>query len=194
MPTQLKQIRQKLEQLPHQNYWNISPQVGEYLRNLVIKLNVKRLLEIGTSNGYSATWFAEGLQATGGKMWTVESHAERYAEATANIAAAGLSNIVTQIKGHAPEILVEYPEIAQIDFAFFDATKGEYSQYLQAVLPLFSPKGIIFADNVKSHWDSLSDFVDATQQLKGYTPKLNLELGTGLLTLIPTQQLSNIDA
>ena len=45
--------------------WNIAPSEGEYLSNLVQKLKAQRVLEIGTSNGYSTIWLALGLRETG---------------------------------------------------------------------------------------------------------------------------------
>ena len=45
--------------------WNVAPLEGEYLSNLVQKLKAQRVLEIGTSNGYSAIWLALGLRETG---------------------------------------------------------------------------------------------------------------------------------
>jgi predicted O-methyltransferase YrrM len=45
--------------------WNVAPNEGAFLRDEIVKLNLKRALEIGTSNGYSGTWIALGLRKTG---------------------------------------------------------------------------------------------------------------------------------
>src|SRR4051812_50170371 len=56
---------------------NVDPAEGEYLSNLVIKVNAKRALEIGTSNGYSGIWLALGLKQTGGEMTNPPNHESR---------------------------------------------------------------------------------------------------------------------
>ncbi|MFF4487915.1 O-methyltransferase [Streptomyces sp. NPDC001544] len=50
-----------------------------------------RVLEIGTSNGYSAIWFADALRDTGGRLTTVEIDGERAATARRNLVRAGLA-------------------------------------------------------------------------------------------------------
>ena len=97
------------------NYWIVGPETGRMLWWLVRVVCPERALEIGTSVGYSAIWMGAALD--GGKLWTVESHAERHEKARGNIAEAGLGDKVVQVKGHAPEVLVEVPEV--LDFCVF---------------------------------------------------------------------------
>ena len=116
-------------------YWNISRFVAVLMWVLFDLKDAQRILEIGTSSGYSAIWLAKAVEARKGRVFTVESHQERFELASQNIQAAGLHSIITQIKGHAPEVLLQHEEIAvgNFDGVFLDATKMEYLDYLAEV-------------------------------------------------------------
>ena len=55
-----------------QRMLNITRDTGEFLSALVRATAARRILEIGTSNGYSTLWLAEAARATGGTVTTVE--------------------------------------------------------------------------------------------------------------------------
>jgi len=156
-------------------YWTIDHKTGEFLRNLIIERDYKKVLEIGTSIGYSGIWLASALRETGGKLYTIESKEQRYDIATKNFAQAGVDDIVQQLKGHAPD--VEIPDM--IDMLFLDATKFEYKYYISTYLFHMKKGGIIVADNALSHAKELSEYRDYIFS----NPQLNSrleEIGTGL--------------
>jgi predicted O-methyltransferase YrrM len=157
-------------------YWTINHETGEFLYNLIIKHGYKKVLEIGTSIGYSGLWFASALRKTGGKLYTVESNDERYEIARKNFNEAEVLDIVQQLKGHAPD--VEVPDM--VDFLFLDATKFEYKYYLSTYLFHMKKGGMIVADNAISHAEDMKvyrEMVDNSDQLETEL----IELGTGLL-------------
>jgi predicted O-methyltransferase YrrM len=78
-------------QAPSKRYNNVEPAEGAYLRDLVRKLKAKRVLEIGTSTGYSGIWMALGLRETGGRLLSIEYNQARHSAAVANFAATGLA-------------------------------------------------------------------------------------------------------
>jgi len=156
--------------------WIISHKTGEFLRNLIIERDIKKVLEIGTSIGYSGLWLASGLRKTGGKLYTVESKKERFDVAAANFAEAGVEDIVQQLFGHAPD--VEIPDM--IDMLFLDATKFEYKYYLSTYVFHMRKGGIIVADNAISHKDALSDYYKLVVDSDQFKTEL-LKIGTGLL-------------
>src|SRR5713226_9824751 len=51
---------------------NITRDTGSFLAVLVTATLARRVLEIGTSNGYSTLWLASAAQAIGGSVTTVE--------------------------------------------------------------------------------------------------------------------------
>jgi predicted O-methyltransferase YrrM len=158
--------------------WNIPPEVGEFLYSMVIEKNAQIVLEIGTSTGYSALWLVAGLLKTGGHLYTVESHHERFTEAKKLFENTGITDTVTQIAGHAPEILTTIP--TPIDLAFLDATKYEHIEYVKAVENNISPDGVIITDNIDSHRDSLIDYLDYMKD-NPYFENTYYPIGTGLL-------------
>jgi len=158
--------------------WNIDEPTGKFLASLVLAKQCKRVLEIGTSIGISALWFALALRETGGTLVTVESHGERYAEATNNFLKAGAEGIITQVKGHAPEVLREIS--GAFDLMFFDATKCEHESYIDNLAPRLNNGGIVITDNIDSHADVLGVYrkkMETDEQFfTGHVP-----VGTGLL-------------
>ncbi len=68
---------------------SVDPVDGEFFHKITLDLKAKRVLEIGTSTGYSGSWFALALQKTGGKLVTLELDPGRHAEAQKNFAAMG---------------------------------------------------------------------------------------------------------
>jgi len=178
-------VLEKLEKIPdrQERFWNVSPETGKFLNILTHSIGAKTVLEIGTSNGYSGILFAEALSHTGGKLYTVESHQERFDLAHDNFKESGVLQFVEQLFGHAPEVF-ETPEFQQrgllFDLVFLDATKMEYSSYLDAVLPLLKQNGILLADNMLSHEQSLENFLTQVQRNQELSSVV-IPLGSGLL-------------
>jgi len=137
--------------------WNISPREGLYLYNLVIHHHLKRGLEIGSANGYSSIWIASGMQATGGHLLTLEIDEGRASLARENFRAAGVEAYVSIEQVDA---LQEIPRLkGPFDFVFIDAWKEDYVRYLDMVVPLVPPGGVIVAHNVKDMESQLQEFI-----------------------------------
>lgn len=146
---------------PGKRYQNIEPSEGAYLRQLVKQLKAKRVLEIGTSTGYSGVWIAWGLRETGGKLITIEINEQRHATAKENFKATGLAGLVDARLGDAREEVkkIEGP----FDLVFIDALKSDYLSYYELVLPKIRRGGAIVAHNVKSHAQAMADFLERIQ-------------------------------
>lgn len=131
---------------------------GRLLRILTEAVNARNVVEIGTSNGYSGLWICLGLQATGGKLITHEIDPERASLARANFRRAGVEHMVTIVLGDAHETVTRLKE--PIDLLFIDADKTGYLDYLNKLLPLVRPGGLILADNMSQPKPS-PDFIKA---------------------------------
>ena len=141
--------------------WNIAPSEGEHLSNLVQKLKAQRVLEIGTSNGYSAIWLALGLREAGGQLVTLEINRCRYSLAQNNFKAAGIDGL---IDSRLADALEEVPKLeGPFDLVFIDADKQDYGKYLEMVLPKVSSGGVIAAHNVTDMASQLQDFLETIQ-------------------------------
>jgi predicted O-methyltransferase YrrM len=118
---------------------------GRFLAALVAMLQARRVLEIGTFTGYSALSMAETL-ADGGRIITCDISEEHVAIARRHIAASPYADRIEIRVGPALETIAALE--GPFDLVFIDADKPNYSAYLEAVLPLLAPNGVIAADNV----------------------------------------------
>jgi caffeoyl-CoA O-methyltransferase len=131
----------------HQTYLSVPPQDGKALRLLAEAIDARKIVEIGTSTGYSGLWFCLALQRTGGHLTTFEIDRERAAMAREHFTQAGVENMVTIVLGNAHEQLAKLQ--GPVDLAFIDADKGGYVDYLNKLLPLVRPGGLILAHNIE---------------------------------------------
>jgi predicted O-methyltransferase YrrM len=119
---------------------------GRILRLLVETLGATKVVEIGTSVGYSGVWIGLGLQATGGKLTTFEIDEGRAARARGNFKRAGMEDLITIVMGDAHETIKQLKD--PIDLLFLDADKEGYLDYFTKLLPLLRPGGLIVAHNI----------------------------------------------
>jgi len=142
----------------NRNYamWNITTEEGRLLWILTAAANAKHVVEIGTSNGYSALWFCLALRTTGGKLTTHEIDPYRISLARKHFKNAGVSHLVTIVEGDAHKTVTRLKE--PIDILFIDADKAGYFDYLKKLLPLVRPGGLILAHNT----------TDLASEMQGY--------------------------
>jgi predicted O-methyltransferase YrrM len=136
---------------------NVPSEDGRILRLLTEAVGAKHVVEIGTSNGYSGIWFCLALRTTGGKLTTHDIDEGRAALARKNFKRAGVDNIVTLVMGDAHETVKNINE--SIDVLFIDADKPGYVDYLQKLLPLVRPGGLILGHNVNG--SRMQDYIEA---------------------------------
>jgi caffeoyl-CoA O-methyltransferase len=136
---------------------NVPMEDGRTLRLLTEAAGAKHVVEIGTSNGYSGIWFCLALRTTGGKLTTHDIDERRASLARENFKRAGVDGIVTLVMGDAHETVQNIKE--PIDVLFLDADKEGYIDYLNKLLPLVRPGGLILAHNV--NMGQMPDFVRA---------------------------------
>ena len=127
-------------------YLNVTTREGRVLRQLVESVGAKRVVEIGTSSGYSTIWLALGVRSTGGKVFTHEIDPEKVKLARANFKKAGVDDLVTIVEGDAHETVKRHKE--PIDVVFLDANKKGYIDYLQKLLPLVRPGGLVLGHDM----------------------------------------------
>lgn len=129
-------------------YRNVSFQDGRLLWLLAETTGAKTVVEIGTSTGESAVWFALALRSTGGHLFTHEIDPERAKIAEANFKKAGVDSLITIILGDAHETVAQHKK--PIDILFLDADKEGYIDYLNKLVPLIRPGGLIIAHNMNT--------------------------------------------
>jgi caffeoyl-CoA O-methyltransferase len=159
---QEKRILNVLEEMLHDQYsamLSVPPEDGKVLRLLAEAIDAKNVVEIGTSNGYASIWFCLALRSTGGKLTTFEIDARRASLARENFKRAGVDKLVTIIEGDAHEKVTMLKE--PIDIVFIDADKSGYLDYLNKLLPLVRPGGLILAHNTTDVGSQMQDYLEA---------------------------------
>jgi predicted O-methyltransferase YrrM len=137
----------------------VSEEDGRFLQVMVVTRGARRVLEIGTADGYSAIWIGLGLRETGGRLTTIEFDPAHAQAAARNIRRAGLSDIVTVVTGDAFRQIPTIP--GTFDFVFLDAWKRDYKRFLDMVLPRLEPRGVFLGHNVVNKQSEMGDFLDA---------------------------------
>ncbi len=135
---------------------NVPMDDGRLLRLLAETMGAKTVVEIGTSNGYSGLWFLTALSKTGGKLITFEIDPEKVRLAAENFKKAGVDHLATIIEGDAHKEVTKLKD--PIDLLFIDADKSGYLDYLNKLLPLVRPGGLIISHNINS---MDQDYLDA---------------------------------
>ncbi len=128
---------------------SVAPNQGKLLALLVQLGSARSILEIGTLGGYSTIWLARAMGA-GGRLVTLEADPRHAEVARANLARAGLSEVVEVRVGAALDTL---PQLAAegmgpFDLVFIDADKANNAEYFQWALRLSRPGSLIVVDNV----------------------------------------------
>ena len=128
---------------------NVAPNQGKLLYLLARAHGARRILEIGTLAGYSTIWLARAL-APGGQVITLEIDPRHAEVARANLARAGLADVVEVQLGSAHTRLPQLIEngAGPFDMVFIDADKPSTPDYLAWVLQLTRPGSLILIDNV----------------------------------------------
>ncbi len=127
---------------------NVPQNDGRLLRILAESIDAKRVVELGTSNGYSGLWFSLALRKTGGHLYTFDIDEERSGLARKHFEQAGVMGLITMVLGDAHETAVKYDFGGPIDLLFIDADKPGYPDYLAKLLPKVRPGGLILAHNM----------------------------------------------
>ena len=137
---------------------NITRDTGEFLAVLVRATGARRVLEIGTSNGYSTLWLASAVGAIGGSVTTVEAAQYKVGLASANFARAGLASAVQLLHGDGGRVLARAADGA-FDLVFLDSERPEYPGWWPDLRRVLRPGGLLVVDNATSHVEQMAPFV-----------------------------------
>ena len=124
----------------------IGAEAGRFINILVKSTSSRRILEIGTSVGYSTLWLAEAARETGGKVVTIDNNPDKHAQAREHLTQAGLDGQAELITGDAVESIGSLT--GAIDFVLLDCERSDYISSFDAVHPKLAPGGLVVADNM----------------------------------------------
>ena len=159
-------------------YRNIEPESAELLNVLIRAQQSKRILEIGTSTGYSTLWLAYAAQATLAKITTLEIDAERSELAHQNAVDFSLDRFVEFLVSDAQDYLRKTTE--KFDFILLDAERDAYCDYWNYLPQILKEKGgLLVVDNVVSHESEVNDFLNLVRDNPKFSTTI-LPIGAGL--------------
>jgi caffeoyl-CoA O-methyltransferase len=140
---------------------NVRPGDGRFLQVITGAARARRVLELGTSSGYSGIWIGRALRETGGQLLTIEIDEERAREARANFEKAGMADLIEVRVGDARKLVPTLP--GPFDLVFLDSEKADYLGLFRMAFPLLEPGGLFLAHNVVLMRDSMKDFLEEIQ-------------------------------
>jgi predicted O-methyltransferase YrrM len=161
---------------------NVEPETAELLGVLVRAMSATRVLEVGTSNGYSTIWLGDAAEAVGGTVLSLEIEAERTAQANENLAEAGVAEFVELRVQDAAEALRSFADGA-FDLIFLDAERKFYVDYWPELMRALRPNGLLVVDNTLSHAKELVEFSELVYSDPQVTSTL-VTVGAGVLLIV----------
>jgi predicted O-methyltransferase YrrM len=156
---------------------NITRDTGEFLSVLVQATSARRVLEIGSSNGYSTLWLASAARATGGAVTTVELSDYKVGLARHNFSRSGLASSITLVQDDAGRVL-ERAVDAAFDLVFLDSERPEYPGWWPHLKRVLRPGGLLVVDNATSHQEQMAPFVALVKADADFTTSL-VPIGKG---------------
>jgi len=125
---------------------SVGREAGMLLYLLATGGQCRRILELGTSYGYSTVWLGAAARTTGGKVMSLELQDYKIEHARQALTRAGLSTRVEFHAGDCLETLKTLP--GPFDFVLLDVWKDLYLPCFELVHPKLAPGAVICADNM----------------------------------------------
>lgn len=139
----------------------IRKEMQSFLKLLLAMQKPKRILEVGTAVGFSATLMAE-YNPYPCEIVTIENYEKRIPIARENFVRAGKEKQITLIEGDATEVLKTLDE--PFDMIFMDAAKGQYINFMPDILRLLKKDGVLVSDNVLQDGDIIESHFVVTRR------------------------------
>jgi caffeoyl-CoA O-methyltransferase len=151
-PEVLQRLREETALHP-QAEMQISPEQGQFMGLLARLIGARKCLEVGVFTGYSALAVALALPFDG-RLVACDVSEEFTSIGRRYWREAGVERIIRLELGPALgtlDALIADGEGETFDFAFIDADKPSYGDYVERTLALLRPGGLLAIDNVL--WD-----------------------------------------
>ena len=162
---------------PGSRMLNITRDTGEFLRVLICATRARRVLEIGTSNGYSTLWLAEAVMRIGGMVTTLEADGMKAAMAASNLDRSGIAHFISLQHVDATAYLAG-AQPASFDAVFIDSDRARYADWWPSIDDALSPGGLIVVDNATSHPLEVEPLVALVRNDQRYLTSL-VQVGKG---------------
>jgi len=168
---------------------NVEPDTARLLAVLVRALGARRLLELGTSNGYSTLWLADAARSVGGTVLSIDVDAARSAEAREHLAHAQLAEYAELRSEDAAATLAGSAD-ACWEMIFLDAERTAYAGYWPDLMRVLVPGGLLAVDNVLSHAEEVREFRGLVSGHCGVSDAV-VPTGAGVLLVVSGREDGN---
>jgi len=175
----------------------ITSDTGKFFSILLSSMNAKKILEVGTSVGYSTLWLVysfyqnkENSRLSKGNITTIDNNPLKIKKATTNFKNAGVSDLIEIIEGNAIEVLKQLSNYVNdnpddrsqyFDFIFLDADKENLPEYFDLSLTMVKKGGVIVTDNVlypEEYRPSMSKYIEHIRK-KDFVQSVTVPIGHG---------------
>lgn len=161
---------------------NITHDTGELLVLLARAVDARRILELGTSNGYSTLWLAYAVQPMEGRVITVERSPYKAELARENFKRASLEAWIDLHLGDAGDFLKQQAD-QSFGLVFLDCERKRYVEWWSDLRRVLVPGGLLIADNAVSHAHEIEPFKQIVQRTPGYFVSI-VPVGNGELVVL----------
>ena len=175
----------------------ITNDTGKFFSILLSSMNAKKILEVGTSVGYSTLWLTYSLyqnienpHLSKGNITTIDNNPLKIKKAATNFKTAGVSDVIEIVEGNAIEVLRQLSKHANnnpndqsqyFDFIFLDADKENLPEYFDLSISMVKKGGVIVTDNVlypEEYRPSMSKYVEYIRK-KDFVQSVTVPIGHG---------------
>jgi caffeoyl-CoA O-methyltransferase len=125
---------------------SVGKEIGSFLYFLAVSTHSKKLLEVGTSIGYSTAWLAMAAEKNKGHLETIESAERLIIEAQNNIKLMDLSEHVTFYHGNGETIIPDLND--SFDFIFIDSATKSYDELYEISLKKLKTGGLLIFEDI----------------------------------------------
>ena len=161
---------------------NISFCNAKFLRDLIKIKKPKRILEIGTANGFSSLNMAMELQHFGGVIETIEFSEKSYGIAKENIAKMWFEKEIIQHWWNALDVVPLLED--WYDFIFIDGMKRRTKDFFELSYPKLHTGGIMIVDDVILFQDKMQNFYDYLQEEEITYNVIPIDVNDGVMMLV----------
>jgi predicted O-methyltransferase YrrM len=158
-------------------YLPVSAEAGRLMYALTRAARPTTIVEFGTSYGISTLHLAAAVRDNGvGHVFSTELSEVKVAAARANLAAAGLADVVTVLAGDARETLADRP--GPIGLALLDGWKDLCLPVLRLIEDRLAPGALVLGDDTEL--PSLQPYLDYVRDPANGYLSVNFPVGDGL--------------
>ncbi len=160
------------------DHWQIPREEGELLFQIAVASGAKKIVEIGTSYGFSGLFWGAAMKQTGGTLHTIDIDQRKFDLSKETFRRAGLEGVIFNHLGDGMAVASTIP--GPIDIGFIDAFEKKLSQkYFEILWPKVRVGGSVLVDNVTTHPDELADYMRFARSRADAT-SLAVPIGNGV--------------